>query len=144
MNPINHQLAQAYFSAVSAGELPDSLLTPDMTAWTTTQGVIDKAQYQKMIRLLASVCEQPIAFTIQSLTAQEDRVVAEARSAATLINGQQYRNNYIFVFRIRDDRISSIAEHFNPLIVNEQLMPAINMFLARAQQEAPVAEVRNK
>jgi len=97
-----------------------------------------------MIRLLASVCEQPIAFTIQSLTAQEDRVVAEARSAAILINGQQYRNNYIFVFRIRDDRISSIAEHFNPLIVNEQLMPAINMFLARAQQEAPIAEVRNK
>jgi len=144
VNPINHQLAQAYFAAVSAGELPDGLLTPDMTAWTTTQGVIDKAQYQKMIRLLASVCEQPIAFTIQSLTAQEDRVVAEARSAATLINGQQYRNNYIFVFRIRDDRISSIAEHFNPLIVNEQLMPAINMFLARAQQEAPIAEVRNK
>jgi ketosteroid isomerase-like protein len=142
VNQTNLQLAQAYFVAVSAGDLPDSLLTPDMTAWTTTQGVVDKARYQNMIRLLASVCEHPIAFTIQSLTAEDDRVVAEARSIATLINGQPYRNTYIFVFRIRDGRFNSIAEHFNPLIVNEQLIPAIKMFLAKAQARLATPEVR--
>ena len=42
----HHDLARAYFAAVSAGELPDSLLTDDFTAWTTTAGDIDKATYQ--------------------------------------------------------------------------------------------------
>lgn len=126
----NHRLALAYFAAVTAGDLPDSLLMPGMTAWTTTQGTIDKARYQKMIRLLAAVCRRPIAFSIDSLTAEEDRVIAEARSLATLINDAQYRNTYIFVFRIRDGRFSSIAEHFNPLIVTQHLMPAINLLAA--------------
>ena len=40
MTQANKELAQAYFAAVTAGDLPDSLLTSDMTAWTTTQGVM--------------------------------------------------------------------------------------------------------
>jgi ketosteroid isomerase-like protein len=119
----NHQLARAYFAAVSAGDLPDALLTPDMTAWTTTQGSLDKATYQGMVKLLARMCARPLAFTINSLTAEEDRVVAEAESEGVLVNGEAYRNTYIFVFRIRDGRIASIAEHFNALIVQEKLVP---------------------
>jgi hypothetical protein len=43
MTQASHQLARAYFAAVTNGELPDELLTPDMTAWTTTPGTMDKA-----------------------------------------------------------------------------------------------------
>jgi ketosteroid isomerase-like protein len=32
----NHNLARAFFAAFSAGDIPDMLLTPDMTAWTMT------------------------------------------------------------------------------------------------------------
>jgi uncharacterized protein len=119
----NYQIARGYFAAVTAGELPDALLTPDMTAWITTGGTMDKASYQHVIRLLAAMCVEPIAFTIDSLTADEDRVVAEARSQAVLTSGEEYRNTYVFVFRIRDGRIASIAEHYNALIVEEKLMP---------------------
>ena len=116
-------LARAYFAAVTAGELPDALLTPDMTAWTTTQGTLDKATYQGMIRLLARMCARPLAFTIDALTAEEDRVVAEARSEGLLVNGEPYGNTYVFVFRVRDGRIAAIAEHFNALVVQEKLIP---------------------
>lgn len=66
----NYQIARDYFAAVAAGELPDAMLTPDMTAWITTGGVtMDKAQYQHAIRLLAIMLDGHIKFIIQSLAA---------------------------------------------------------------------------
>jgi len=127
----NYQLARAYFEAVANGDLPDDLLTPDMTGWITTGGVIDKASYQRLVRLLAAMCARPLAFTIHSLTADEDRVVAEAESEGLLINGETYRNTYVFVFRIRDDRIASVAEHYNALIAQEKLVPLMKEAAAR-------------
>jgi ketosteroid isomerase-like protein len=121
----HHDLARAYFAAVSAGDLPDSLLADDFTAWTTTQGPLDKGQYQAAIRLLARMCREPIAFAIDAITAEEDRVVAEARSRAVLIDGALYENTYVFAMRVRDGRIGHIAEHFNALIVREKLYPVM-------------------
>ncbi|MDE2303714.1 MAG: nuclear transport factor 2 family protein [Sphingomonadales bacterium] len=125
MSAAGHRLALAYFAAVEAGELPDSLLTADMTAWTTTQGTMGKAAYRYAIRLLAQLCSQPITFTVDAITAEDDRVVAEARSRAVLIDGSPYANTYVFALRIRDGRIAHIAEHFNALIVQEKLLPLL-------------------
>lgn len=119
----SHSLVRAFFAAVTNGEMPDSLLTTDMTAWITTGGTIDKASYQHLIRVLAAMCDGPLEFTIRSLTAEEDRVVAEAESHGKLVDGSEYSNTYVFVFRIRDGRFASIAEHYNALIIEEKLMP---------------------
>lgn len=119
----HHDLARAYFAAVTAGELPDSLLTDDFSAWTTGTGPMDRAGYQGAIRLLARMCETPIRFTIDAITAEDDRVVAEARSTATLIDGGPYANTYVFSMRIRDGRIAWIGEHMNLAIVHERLVP---------------------
>ncbi|MDR2857269.1 MAG: nuclear transport factor 2 family protein [Novosphingobium sp.] len=119
------RLVHAYFAAVTAGELPDALLTGDMTAWTTTQGTMSKAAYQEVIRLLARISRVPLRFTVDSITAEGDRAVAEARSEGVLIDGEPYANTYVFVLRIRDGRIASIAEHFNALIVQEKMMPLV-------------------
>lgn len=121
--PANDQIVREFFDAVTAGELPDSLLTADMKGWTTTQGSMDKAAYQHVIRLLAKMTPQPLRFTIDSITAEDDRAVAEVHSEGTLINGEDYANTYVFVFRIRGGKIASVAEHFNALIVQEKLIP---------------------
>ena len=123
MSHPNYALAEAFLAAVMAGDLPDSLLTDDMTAWSTTQGPIPKSAYQGAIRLLARMCQTPIRFTVDAITAEDDRVVIEAHSQATLINGESYGNTYVFSLRVRDGRIPWIAEHFNPLISQEKLMP---------------------
>jgi len=123
MTPASHQIVRDFFAAVTAGELPDSLLTPDMKGWTTTQGSMDKAAYQHVIRLLSEMTPQPLRFIIDSITAEDDRAVAEVHSEGTLINGEDYANTYVFVFRIRDGKIASVAEHFNALIVQEKLIP---------------------
>jgi len=123
MSHPNHAVAEAYLSAVTAGDLPDSLLTDDMTAWLTTQGTISKSAYQGAIRLLARMCQSPICFTVDAITGEDDRVVVEARSQAILIDGEQYANTYVFSIRVREGRIAWIAEHFNPLIAQERLYP---------------------
>jgi uncharacterized protein len=123
MKEQQYEIARAYFTAVSNGELPDALLTDDMTGWITTGGTMNKAAYQRLVRLLAAMCDGPLHFTIHSLTADEDRVVAEATSEGRLINGESYGNIYVFVFRIRDGKIASVAEHYNALITQEKLIP---------------------
>jgi hypothetical protein len=135
MKERNYALARAYLNAVSNGELSDDLLTPDMTGWITTGGTMDKTSFQHLIRLLAAMCARPLHFTIKSLTADEDRVVAEAESEGTLVNGEEYRNTYVFVFRIRDARIAAVAEHYNALTVQEKLMPLIDAAKAKLAGE---------
>jgi uncharacterized protein len=121
----SRELIETFFAAVAAGNLPDDLLTPDMTAWGTTLGPVDKAAYQQVIRLLARITAGPLTFTIDSITAEEDRAVAEVRSQGTLVDGSDYSNTYVFVFRIREGRLASVAEHYNALIVQDKLMPLI-------------------
>jgi ketosteroid isomerase-like protein len=131
MKEQNYQIARDYFAAVSAGELPDAMLTPDMTSWITTRGTMDKAAYQRLVRMLGKMCDGPLTFTINTLTADEDRVVAEAVSQAVLINGERYSNTYVFVFRILDGKIASVAEHYNALIAQEKLVPLMAEVAAR-------------
>lgn len=132
MTEANHQLARDFFAALSNGNVPDDLLTDDFVAWTTTSGTwAEKPRYQGGIRLLASIFDGGLHYTVDSLTAEEDRVAAEARSSGTLINGEDFANNYVFMLRIRDGRLASCAEHFNPAPVREKLGPLLQEAMAK-------------
>ena len=133
---VHKALVRAFFAAVAMGQLPDDLLTEDMTGWSTTQGAMKKAAYQKVVHLLGQMVAAPLTFTIDSITAEDDRAVAEVRSRGQLINGAKYANTYVFAFRFREGRISSVAEHFNALIVQETLIP-----LMRNLQGTPLEEI---
>ncbi|MFM6933526.1 MAG: nuclear transport factor 2 family protein [Novosphingobium sp.] len=119
----SHRLARAYIAAVTSGDLPDDLLTEDMTAWLTGQGPISKAKYQQAIHLLRAMLAEPIAFTIDAITAEDDRAVIEARSRGRLIDGNAYEQTYVFALRVRDGRIAHIAEHYNVAVAQEKLLP---------------------
>jgi len=131
MTHANHQLAQKFFAALSSGNVPDELLTADMTAWTTTSGTTDKARYQGGIKMLASIFSGGLAYTVDSLTAEEDRVAAEVQSRGTLLNGDVFHNVYVFLIRIRNGRIASVAEHFNPAPVTEKILPLLQVAMSK-------------
>jgi ketosteroid isomerase-like protein len=131
MTHANHQLAQKFFAALSSGDVPDDLLTADMTAWTTTSGTTDKARYQGGIKLLASIFSGGLAYSVDSLTAEEDRVAAEVQSRGTLLNGDVFHNVYVFLIRIRNGRIASVAEHFNPAPVTEKILPLLQVAMSK-------------
>lgn len=122
----NHDIARSFFTALSEGVLPDELFTADMKAWTTSSGLwADKARFQYGITLLASIFNGGLAYTIDSLTAEGDRVAVEVQSRGTLINGETYQGRYVFMLHIRDGRIASVAEHNDPGPVREKLGPLI-------------------
>ena len=132
MTQSSHQLVRDFFAALASGNLPDELLTPDMTAWTTTSGKSDKARFQGGVKMLASIFAGSLSYSIDALTAEDDRVAAEVQSRGTLVNGEDFHNTHVFMFRIRDGRIASVAEHMNAFIVREKLVPLLQAAMGRA------------
>lgn len=121
----SERIVRAFFDAVTAGELPDAMLTEDMSAWTTTQGAMSKQAYQGVIRILRKISAVPLTFVIDAVTAEEDRICAELHSHGVLIDGEPYENTYFFAFRMRDGRIAHVSEHFNAFIVQEKMIPLV-------------------
>ncbi|TGD71114.1 ketosteroid isomerase [Mangrovimicrobium sediminis] len=129
-----HQLARNFFAAVGRGHLPEDLVTPDMTAWVLSSGDSDLARFNGGIALLAALVEPgKLVYEIQSITAEEDRVVAEVSSDWPLVNGQHARNDHVFAFRVRDGRIAHVAEYMDTRVTREIIGPAIQVL---AQQLA--------
>lgn len=132
MTSANHELVRDFFAALSSGSLPSEMLCPDMTAWTTTSGVMDKMKFQGGVKLLGAIFGGSLRYSIDSLTAEDDRVAAEVQSCGTLIDGKDFNNVHVFVFRIHDGRIAEVAEHMNPFIVREKLVPLMQAALAKS------------
>jgi ketosteroid isomerase-like protein len=131
MTRSNRQIAEAFFAALSAGSLPDDLVTEDLTAWTTTSGSMPGERYRGGVKLLQSLFPAGLAYTVDSLTAEEDRVAAEVQSRGTLSTGEDFHNIYVFLLRIRDGRVASVAEHFNPGVVREKIAPLMQAAMAK-------------
>jgi ketosteroid isomerase-like protein len=123
MSRSNHQLVRDYFTALPTGDLPDDLFTDDLTVWTITSGASGKAKYLSGLRMLQSLFPGGLTYRVDSLTAEDDRVVAEVRGHGTLASGDEYHNTYVFIFRVRDARIARISEYFNTIVVREKLAP---------------------
>ncbi len=67
------------------------------------------------------------------MTAEEDRVSAEAKGHSTLVDGTRYDNDDQFLFTIRDGKILQIREYFCTKLVDEAFGPLL------AKQAAPDA-----
>jgi ketosteroid isomerase-like protein len=134
MSKINHVPVREFFTALSNGRLTSDRFTDDMTAWTTTSGKSAKDRYLAGVKILQSLFPAGLAYAIDSMTAEEDRVAAEVHSHGTLVNGEAFHNTYLFMFRIRDGRIASIAEHFDPQVVREKIMPLLTASTPKASR----------
>ena len=82
--------------------------------------------------MLASIFGGTLTYHIDSLTAEEDRVVADAHSSGTLVNGEPFSNTHMFMFRIRDGRIAFMAEYMNQFIVRDKIVPLLQAAMTKA------------
>ena len=120
----NKDLVRRYFDAIGAWDLERlaSLLAPDLHfRCAGGTGAEDSVVFASPAQLRTDLdhsmgglfdAEAGVAPEIRSLTAEQDRVVAEVRirgrSART---GEAYDNLYAFFFWIRDGRIREVHEH---------------------------------
>lgn len=121
----NHQIVLDFFTALSNGTLSAGMFTADMTAWTTTSGESSRDRYLAGVAMLQCLFPARLTYTVDSLTAEDDRVAAEVQSRGTLVDGKTFHNTYVFMFRIRDERIAGLAEHFNPQVVRDLILPLL-------------------
>jgi len=133
MSEVNRELARAFLSALGQGQIPEELLSQDMTIWTLTSGTADKQRFLGGIRMLAAIFGGSLVYTIDSLTAEEDRVAAEVQSRGTLVSGEQYHNTHVFTFRMREGRIAAVAEYMNQTIVREKIIPLLQAAVAQSR-----------
>jgi ketosteroid isomerase-like protein len=131
MPSANARLADAFLAAVAAGAVPESLVTPDLTAWTLTSGEVPGEKFLAGVGALASVFDGTLAYMIDEVVEQGDKLVAEARSSGTLVNGESFANHHVFILRIQDGRVARVAEYMNPIKVQEQLLPLLQQRMSR-------------
>ena len=80
MDTSNTKVVEAFFKAIARGDLPDDLVTPDMTFWSVNSGESDRARFHGGIKILASIFGGTQTYRIDSLTSEDDRIVVEIRS----------------------------------------------------------------
>lgn len=121
----NKQLVRDTWGAVSKGDVEGFMarLADDVT-WTffgshrfagTFRGKDELVA--KLFTPLGDVLADGIKVHIDTLTAEGERVVLEARGEAQTKDGRAYNNSYCIVVTVRDGRVSQVREYLDAELV---------------------------
>jgi uncharacterized protein len=62
-----------------------------------------------------------VTVEIRSVVCEGDLVIMEQTLGATLCNGKPYKNNYVFVFEVRDGLVQQIREYMDTASAHRQM-----------------------
>lgn len=121
----NKQLVRDTWAAVTRGDIEGfmSRLADDVT-WTffgshrfagTFCGKDELVS--KLFAPLGEVLADGIKVHVDTLTAEGDRVVMEARGEASAKDGRPYNNNYCIVITVRDGKVAQVREYLDAELV---------------------------
>jgi len=126
----NKFIARKFFVHLSNGDIDAllSLYADSFTCWTAGSlpfsGTHPREAVADMVRGVKSVFRGGLKFTVHSLTAEEDRVCAEAESHGKHVSGKIYNQRYHYLFVIRDGKIHQLKEYFDTMHAHEVLLSA--------------------
>ena len=136
MTQVNRALIRRFIAAMSEGAIGADLVTEDFHVWIVgSEQMADRESYVQGIALLPRVFPDKLQFAIKSLTAEEDRVIAEFSGLGTTRGGEVYRNDYLYLFRIRDGKVCFLAEWLNLDAMRGVLIPAMQEVLAGDERQ---------
>ncbi len=109
----NKQIVTEMFAHLSAGRRQQALdmMGDDATWWSPGIGVTTKAQFAQMMAYMDKIMKGPIKMTLKRMTAEEDRVAAEAESDGDVVNGKHYHNTYHFLVVVRGGKVREVKEY---------------------------------
>ena len=131
MSEPNKQVVLTFIKAMAEGDadVASGCITED--AFTLAKGFGKFAGVRQHDTILATIgafrtlVPDGMAPTIESVTAEGDRVVVEFEGNATLCNGESYCNQYCMVFTLHDGRIRQVNEYFCTILADEVLFPLV-------------------
>jgi len=124
----NRATARELFAAISRADVAklDELYADDFELWTAGSlpfsGTRTRAQALEGMQMIGGMFPQGIAFTINAMTAEGDRVAVEAESKGMHASGALYHNFYHFLLVIRDGKIVRLKEYMDTLVAKDVLL----------------------
>ena len=125
----NKQVVRNFWSAFNRGEVEEAMtLTSEDVVFTMTgtTPVSDSYRGKDAVRghfsRFSGLVEAGAEMIVEELIAEGDVVVCLSRGTMWGANtGARYDNSYVFVFRIKEDRIAQITEYLDTVLVETAL-----------------------
>jgi hypothetical protein len=123
----NKQLARDFMGALERADIGaiEAAFAPDGVSWTAgsmpISGTRSRDELAEAARGILGAFPQGLKFTIRALTAEDDRVAIEAESYGRHASGKLYANQYHFLMRVRDGRITEWREYLDTMLANDVL-----------------------
>lgn len=126
----------------SAGKYSETaaLMADEVEHWMQGFGMVTKQQVGQIVTRFLSHFKGPLQLDVVGLTAEGDRVAAEIRSRAELLDGQIYENTYHILYRIREGKIFAVREYLDSKYVAE--IESIFSAIDAGDGKIPVASAR--
>ena len=127
----NREVALRFMEAMGTNnpELAASCIGPDTVTHTKGYGRFTGSRPAEvmvaMIDAFRHLVPSGLNFTIIDTIAEGDRVVVEAEGNAVTAAGTPYRNQYCFIFTVRDGLIRQVDEYFCTVHADEVLWPLV-------------------
>ena len=121
----NKALVARFFEAFSASRFDDALdLMDDSGTWwvsgtTDISGTYSKEEFRELATGITGGTKAGVQLTSTGMTAEGNRVAAEAVSDGETLEGKRYQNKYHFLFELRDGKITAVREYMDPMHVRE-------------------------
>jgi hypothetical protein len=121
----------SFFENFSAGKIDAALaLMADTATWWVAgkpdkfvlAGTKTKTQFAELLQGIGTAMPKGLQVTPKGLTAEEDRVAAEAESYGETATGKIYNNLYHFLFEVRDGKIQAVREYLDTMHAKEALV----------------------
>jgi hypothetical protein len=121
----NKALVRRFFELFSQGKTDDAFtLVSDQVSWWVPgtlpfSGTKTKAQYLQVVGAIRSGFPAGVRFTVDSMTAEGDRVAAEVESQGLHANGRTYNNRYHFLIRVKNGLFVEVKEYMDTLHLHQ-------------------------
>jgi ketosteroid isomerase-like protein len=131
MNEANKQVALKFLHAMSEGDAAGQAECMTEDAFTNTMGFAGVSGRRDRETMLATVEAfndvVPGGFhpKIGKVVAEGDTVVIEWEGNATLSNGEEYGNQYVFIFTFADGKIRQLNEYFCTVLADSKILPLL-------------------
>ena len=115
----NKKLVEDFFDTLNRGDVPALVAAYAEDGGLTTMGntlisgTYTRAQIQQAAGSIFDVFPKGLRFTVKAMTAEGERVAAEAESEGLHVSGKHYSNQYHFLFRFRDGKVVELKEYMD-------------------------------
>src|SRR5690606_6852190 len=97
-------------------------LVDDECKWWVMGGdgamTVDKSTVMRLATIIHDGADSPFNFTYEDITAEDDRVLVEARGDMTMKTGAHYKNVYVFKMQFRNGKVIAAREFFDTKILD--------------------------